>query len=341
MKWYRHDTDAMRNRKIRKVIRTHGMLGYGVWFAILEKLYEAEGTFAITADQLWLEDFADECKITDYRTLIRVFDTFSECGLISSQLWAEHIIYCNAISERGDAYIEKRAKEAEKKRKQRAQKALLSLGDKEGTKGQSSEMSPTDPEIRDQIQNTSYKPIDLSASCESDAQVSTIQGSERLPKRATEAFFSRIVATYNDRKPRNWANCTKCNDNRLKLLNRLIEVSESYEDANQWVIDALEYVSSDPWWKELKGEFEKLFRDSRFVQFAEKARQARVEDSSSPEAVQAAISKELKRLAINGILPNEWQQKTGVAAISDLGTQDAIAYLTYLRGISDATAAAR
>lgn len=195
-------------------------------------------------------------------------------------------------------------------------------------------------EIREDL-DLSYKPIDLSASCESDAQVSTIQGSERLPKRATEAFFSRIVATYNDRKPRNWANCTKCNDNRLKLLNRLIEVSESYEDANQWVIDALEYVSSDPWWKELKGEFEKLFRDSRFVQFAEKARQARVEDSSSPEAVQAAISKELKRLAINGILPNEWQQKTGVAAISDLGAQDAIAYLTYLRGISDATAAAR
>lgn len=147
MKWFPHDTDALRNRKIRKVIRTHGVTGYGIWFALLEKLYEIEGDFTVTADELWLEDLAEDLKITDYRTLIRVFDTLAEVGLISAQLWEDHLIYCEAIAERGDAYVAKRAKEAEKKRKQRAKRSTMSPGDTQGTEGQNPKMSPTDPDL--------------------------------------------------------------------------------------------------------------------------------------------------------------------------------------------------
>lgn len=149
MKWFKHDTDSLRNRKIRKVIRTHGVTGYAIWFALLEKIYEAEGDFQILADELWLEDLAEDLKISDYRVLIRVLDTFADVGLISSQLWqGEHLIFCEAIAERGDAYIDKRAKEAEKKRRQRNTKKEESLtmspGDKVGTAGQNHEMSPAD-----------------------------------------------------------------------------------------------------------------------------------------------------------------------------------------------------
>ena len=155
MKWFKHDTDSLRNRKIRKVVRTHGPTGYAIWFALLEKLYDEEGAFQIVADELWLEDLCDDLKIGDYRTLIRVFDTFAEVGLISRQLWeGEHIIYCEALAERGDGYLVKRIKETEKKRNQRAKKALLSPGDKEGTGGQSANVPLS--EIRDQrseIQN--------------------------------------------------------------------------------------------------------------------------------------------------------------------------------------------
>jgi len=155
MKWFAHDTDSLRNRKLRKVIRTHGIAGYGIWFALLEKIYGAEGDFCIQADGLWLEDFADELKLTDHRTLIRIFDTFAEIALIDCQMWmGEHAIHIRAIAERGDKYISKRLYEREKKRKQREKRLnqetcpRLSPGDSLGTRGQSALLSPsyTDPD---------------------------------------------------------------------------------------------------------------------------------------------------------------------------------------------------
>lgn len=140
MKWFPHQTGANRNSKLRQVVRIHGMAGYGLWWTLLEKLYEAEGDFQIEATELWLADFADDCKITDPRTLTRVFDTFAEVGLISKQLWADQIIFCESILEKGDQYIQKRAYEAEKKRKQRAKNKVDvptgQKGDRKGTEGQ-------------------------------------------------------------------------------------------------------------------------------------------------------------------------------------------------------------
>lgn len=156
MKWFKHQTDAHRNRKIRKVLRVHGVTGYGIWFALLERLYEREGSFQINADELWLEDFADDLKITDYRTLVRVFDTFAEVGLISRQLWEEHVIYCESIIQEGDTYTQKKALNAErqarfrekhkpeKKEKSRVSNALRNAESNDVTLS----------EIRDQIQRS-------------------------------------------------------------------------------------------------------------------------------------------------------------------------------------------
>ena len=152
--WFRHVTDALRNRKIRKAFRSHGAVAYAIYFAILEDIYKEEDEFRILADELWLEDLADDLRINDYRILVRVLDTFAENGLIDRQMWeGEHAIYIPAVVERGDQYLEKRAKEAEKKRRQRevkkreAQelKETLSPGDSNGTSGQSPQMSPSDP----------------------------------------------------------------------------------------------------------------------------------------------------------------------------------------------------
>jgi hypothetical protein len=114
MKYFSHDTDVRSNRKIRKVLRTHGTTGYAIWWALLEELCSAdEKGFQLVADDLWLEGLAESLCISDYRTLIRVLDTFAEVKLISPQLWVEHTIYVEAIAERGDAYIKKKAKHAE------------------------------------------------------------------------------------------------------------------------------------------------------------------------------------------------------------------------------------
>ena len=120
MKFFTHETKAHQDTKVRKVIRIHGVTGYGIYWLLLEKLYSEDDLgFQVEADDLWLEDFAESLHISDYRILIRVFDTFAEVGLISKQLWCEHILYSEAIAERGDNYVQKKIYEREKKRKQR------------------------------------------------------------------------------------------------------------------------------------------------------------------------------------------------------------------------------
>jgi hypothetical protein len=154
MKWFAHDTDMHRNRKIRKLFRVHGGVAYGFWCVLLEKLYAAEGDFQIPVDHLWLEDIADDMKMSDYRTPCRILDTMAEIGLIDRQLWEEHIIYSPAIAKRGDGYMVKRAQEAEKKRRYREKQRellttateALSTVDTTGTVGQKFIMSPADPD---------------------------------------------------------------------------------------------------------------------------------------------------------------------------------------------------
>jgi len=120
MKYFHHDTDARKNRKIRRLIKTHGMVGYGIWWALVEELslLDREG-FQIQAEEMWLEDFAEDLKLTDYRVLIRVFDTLAELRLIDPQLWAEHVVISHGVIERGDGYVKKKAENAERKRRQR------------------------------------------------------------------------------------------------------------------------------------------------------------------------------------------------------------------------------
>ena len=122
MKWFQHDTDMLRNRKIRKLIRTHGITGYGLWCALLEKLYAHEQGFTIEADDLWFEDLADDLKLSDYRTPIGVLDTLAELGLIDPQLWAGHVIKVPSIDGREEIFMATRAKAAERKRRQRARR---------------------------------------------------------------------------------------------------------------------------------------------------------------------------------------------------------------------------
>jgi len=146
MKWFHHDTDMHRNRKIRKLIRVHGATGYAFWCVLLEKLYEYEQGFQIEADELWFEDIAEDLKLVDYRTPIRILDTLAELKLIDAQLWAEHIIFAPSIAERGDQYIVKRVQETEKKRRYRERKKVLSTVDTEGTRGQKAVLSTSDPD---------------------------------------------------------------------------------------------------------------------------------------------------------------------------------------------------
>ena len=127
MKFFNHEISSRKDDQIFELIDIHGLAGYGFFWVILEELYGAEDTgFQIQATSVWMKRLARSLNLTDDRTLVRYFDTLADLGLINKQLWQEHIIYSSGVMERADAYMQRKAKEAEKKRNQRAQ-ALLNI----------------------------------------------------------------------------------------------------------------------------------------------------------------------------------------------------------------------
>ncbi len=302
MKWFHHDTDMHRNRKIRKLIRTHGATGFAFWCLLLEKLYAQETDFSIPADELWFEDISEDLKLGDYRTPIRILDTLSELCLIDSQLWQEHVIYAPSIAERGDQYIVKRVQEAEKKRRQRARKRELSLGDKQGTEGQSAVLSPSDPDPYsdpDPDPKPELKPINtktrekreeqepiasiskIAVECEvvqeelplvpEDSESKPAQsrkgGSRKPAKKITcsAADFEVFREIYNDRKPDLWAEVQVVNPSRQKIFNQLAIDCGGVENAIAALGNALDYAKQDPWYCTKTLKFESFATNNKIL----------------------------------------------------------------------------
>lgn len=122
MRFFTHEINSRNDDRVFELIDIHGLGGYGFFWVILEELYGSEDTgFQIEATNIWMKRLARSLNLTDDRTIIRYFDTLADLGLIDKQLWHERIIYSQGVMDRADAYMEKKAKEAEKKRNQRVQ----------------------------------------------------------------------------------------------------------------------------------------------------------------------------------------------------------------------------
>jgi hypothetical protein len=302
MKWFKHDADMHQNRKIRKLIRTHGATGYAFWCVLLEKIYSAEGNFQIPADDLWFEDIAEDLKLGDYRTPIRILDTLSELGLISTQLWQDHVIAIPSVVERGDQYLVKRASEAEKKRGQRAKKAQLSLGDKAGTKGQKAEMSPSDTDPYSDSDSESYleteeknKNLDLNIDPpEADFSPPLVEPLVDEPKRASkpkvakpkvyEAAFQVFQDSYNQNRPSSWAKCQSLNKERVNALKALWK--QYGENTLEVFEQALSYLREDKWHSSRDFGIDYLLGKGRVTTYSERCVSASI---GNPEAKKAAI----------------------------------------------------
>jgi hypothetical protein len=128
MKYFSHDLASREDDKCFEIIDTHGMAGYGFWWATLEELYKAEDSgFQIEATPVWIKRFSRDLNITDSRTITRYFDTFADLGLINKQMWQEHIIYSDGVMKRADSYMLQKARNAKNKRDQRERDKQIKL----------------------------------------------------------------------------------------------------------------------------------------------------------------------------------------------------------------------
>ena len=81
--YFMHDYHARTDGKITKLLKTHGWEGYGIYWAIVEKLYESSGEIDSDIDLLTYDLRSDKAKVG---SIISDFDLFyiKEGGGISS-----------------------------------------------------------------------------------------------------------------------------------------------------------------------------------------------------------------------------------------------------------------
>lgn len=103
MNWFRHDTAASRNKKVRQLIRRHRELGYAVYFFCLERINEQIKENRLTFDlDYTAEDIVDGLCIEPTPTALAV-DRVNQVmrSMIELNLFQEHkgVIYCFQSAE--------------------------------------------------------------------------------------------------------------------------------------------------------------------------------------------------------------------------------------------------
>ena len=100
MKWFKHDTNAYTDAKIKKLIRKHKAIGYAVYFHTLELIYsDFEETNLTTKLEHDIESIADNLKI-DEKSVIEVIKTCLELSLFQTK---DDDIFCTKIVNRIDS----------------------------------------------------------------------------------------------------------------------------------------------------------------------------------------------------------------------------------------------
>jgi hypothetical protein len=281
MRYFYHDTNAHENRKLRKIVRTHGAQGLGIYWTLLELLYRQDDEgFQINADSLWLEDMTEKLHISDSRTLIRVFDTFAEVDLVSKQLWADHVLYSEAIAKRGDQYVTKKIYERERKREQRASKLEKPLN-----VPSESQQCPTGQNgTSSNFQIVPLSDPDPNADPNSKTNSNTFK--EKSIYTVHDSDFEVFREIWNRDRLSHWSECKVLNKPRIAFLKRFY--NDNGEDSLEILQNALKYAKTDKWCNDRKTvlTIDNFFSNNKVVGYAEKY------DSSLDSVSSSAAAKE-------------------------------------------------
>jgi hypothetical protein len=104
MRWFKHDTTALQDPRIKKLIMRTGILGYGIYFAVLERIaaqvtatrqdYTLDDDLEILAHE-WSMELADLKKI------------IKDCIDLELFTLEDRRITCRKLSNRLDEYMKK------------------------------------------------------------------------------------------------------------------------------------------------------------------------------------------------------------------------------------------
>jgi len=280
MKYFSHDLASREDDKCFEIIDTHGMAGYGFWWAILEELYKAEDSgFQIEATPIWIKRFSRDLNITDPRTITRYFDTFADLGLINKQMWQEHIIYSDGVMKRADAYMQEKIRKAKNKRDQRERDKQIKANVTDDNLDVTTESPPTISKCHHVT--TSYPDPYSDPYSYSDPNTEEIN-KEILtvvkPTVVKNSDLEKFQEIYNQEKPELWAKCEKLNNSRIKKLKALKK--ELGDQAYEVWKDALVYCRGDTWYKTKNFSIDNFMTNDKILGLAERSKPISKESSN-------------------------------------------------------------
>jgi hypothetical protein len=125
MKWFKHDTLAMEDPKIVKLMNRYGLEGYGLYNCILELLARQDKDLGYLPEDYDIEYMALKFKI-DENKLLEMIEYMVEVKIFEKEDWDENeIIHCLALLQMADRYtVRKTTKSVQKNTKKLSQNRI-------------------------------------------------------------------------------------------------------------------------------------------------------------------------------------------------------------------------
>jgi hypothetical protein len=111
-----------------------------------------------------------------------------------------------------------------------------------------------------------------------------------LSRKTKVVDYELFRATYNENKPKMWAEWFTINDTQKRKISQSIKECGNEENALIALSNALKYAASDSWWSSKKLTFLAIVRDGRLTEFHEKFIDSETTLSPSEQRVQDNIA---------------------------------------------------
>ena len=196
MNWFRHDIDAHDDIKIRKMQKTYGFLGLGVYWYLVEKIYQSDGCMS-------REEIIDELEmggVDDADAREDILDDFIEMGLLSE---SDGVVFCERIKEEMEFNAEARQKKVEAGRAgglAKASNARKNVAMLEGATEMVADASTSKQTVATSttLPNLTLPNLNNNIEVSNDTSHSSAEAEEQ-PRTAEEPVpFSDIVKMYNE-----------------------------------------------------------------------------------------------------------------------------------------------
>ncbi len=210
MKWFKHDTTALHDAKIEKLLMKYGIQGYGLYFACVEiiagNLTNENITFELEHDA---EILAYKFKL-DTLLVEEMVKYMCKLGLFKTK---NNKIFCYKLASRIDSSLIKNANLVKIKQQIQEESRRVKKVQDKSNQTRIDKIRLEENRINNTMSNIPYKEIieDLNSTCNSNFRHTTKSTKDKINARYNEGFSLIDFMKVNKIKAEQWIDDTEMN----------------------------------------------------------------------------------------------------------------------------------